>query len=233
MAFSILFTSGSTRRAARRVMYLASFVCGVLGPVAAHAGTIVTAFDNQANVSGLQDYGGALGLDFQVSATTTVSALGVYDDGIAADLNGQDGVSGVTVGIFNVNTGMLVGSTVTFTAGGIGSYTVLNGDAFQTLATAITLAPGTYSIVAFNDDNYNSQGGTNTTTTANSEGPVTITGGWRYDSSTALALPGGTGSNTTPRFDAGTFQYEVPEPASLAMLAGALGALATMRRRRA
>lgn len=149
--------------------------------VQARAGLVI-AYDNAAGITtGIQDWGGNLGLDFYVNQNITISALGAFDNGVIGNLAGSDGWTGVTVQMYQITswqpngqpgpggiaTGIPVGSPVTFSPTSAGQQ--INGDAFKADSVALT-AGNYYSIVAFNDINYNSQGGSNPDTTENSLG---------------------------------------------------------------
>jgi hypothetical protein len=197
-----------------------------------------TAYDNAANITGLQNYGGALGLDFQVNSAITITALGAFNNGVTSNLNGKDGTSGINVGIFTLS-GVAVGSSVHFTASS--SITQLNGDAF--LPVSFTLTPGSYSIVATNDVNYNSSGAVNTTSTTNDGGGlISFINTARYSPSTTFSLPATIDQGPANRYDAGSFQFvaasgsnstTIPEPASALLLGAGLAGMALLRRKQA
>jgi hypothetical protein len=108
----------------------------------------------------------------------------------------------------------------------------INGDAFVAVAP-FSLGPGNYSVVSFNDPNYNSGFTGVTAATLNNGGgsinfnvPTALS---RYDSGATFDLPpagggsSGVGNFTpVPRFDAGTFAFNpevaTPEPASITLL---------------
>ena len=200
------------------------------------------AYDNAANVGGLQNFGGVLGLDFTVNTPISVTALGVFDNGLNANLGGSDGTSGVTVGFYDVGSQTLIGPSVHF-APADGGITQVRGDAFKNIVP-LTLLPGTtYSIVTFNDTNYNTGGGINGTVALDGSGAINFVGNGRYGSSTgSFMFPNIVDGGPQARYDAGTFQFtvafpaaqaDVPEPASITLMFGALGALGFARRRRA
>ena len=169
------------------------------------------------STNGLQDWNGRLGMDFTVNNSILVSALGAFDNGLTSRLDGVNGL-GVTVGIFSVNTGLLVGPSASFNASGV--YTQIGGDAFQTVKSFI-LTPGQYSIVAVDDRNYNQGyfGGPNIYQTLNGLGSISFSGPSRFDGSSSLGLPGSIDGAPVDRYDAGTFMASaVPEPSTWAML---------------
>jgi hypothetical protein len=203
-------------------------------PTLARASTI--AYDNDTtlgDVGFLQNWHGVLGLDFNVNKAITVTALGAYDQGVTANLDGSDGTSGVTVGIFDRTTQTLVSPTALFTSTSPGVQ--INGDAFK--AESFTLLPGQYSVVSFNDKNYN-EGFVSTvfnpTSTENSGGAISFVGSGRFDTTAGLAYPTTVDTGPTNRYDAGTFAFvDTPEPSSYVLLIGAaIGGLVWRVRRR-
>lgn len=168
--------------------------------------------------NGLQDWQGNLGMDFKVNSSILVTALGAFDNADTSNLAGVGG-NGVQVAIFNVNTGLQVGPTATFTPSGI--YFPSGADAFQKVPSFI-LTPGNYSIVSLNDKNYNQGyfGPPNIyQTTNNLGGAITFIGPSRYDGGGTLDFPGTIDGPPVNRYDAGTFMASaVPEPNTWAMM---------------
>jgi hypothetical protein len=175
------------------------------------------------SIDGLQQWQGNLGMQFQVNTAVSVYALGAFDNGQTSELNGTRG-TGIDVGIFNVTSGLLVGSSVHFTASS--PVTQIGGDAFLNV-TPFVLAPGSYSIVSLDDPNYNQGyfGGPNIFQITNSlGGAISFTGPSTYDSSLTFGLPGNTDGPPVNRYDAGTFAATAtPLPATWALMLAGLG----------
>jgi len=191
-------------------------------PGFARASTI--AYDNDTSlgdVGFLQYFQGDLGLDFNVNVPITVTALGVYDQGVIANLDGVFG-GGVSVAIFDVNTTLAVTPTVVFSSSNAGVQ--INGDAF--LPESIVLMPGQYSVVTYADIDYN-EGYVSTTFNPTSVensggGAISFVGPGRFYNTGALEFPIFVDSGPTNRYDAGTFAFVTsPEPSSLMLLLGA------------
>jgi hypothetical protein len=172
---------------------------------------------------------GNRGMDFTVNSAIFVTQLGAFDDGITSNLAGNT-KAGVEVGIFNTS-GVEQGTTANFSATNVG-HTIAGdtGDAFQTI-TPFKLQPGTYSIVALNDNYYGagSMAMANKFSTENNGGGlITFTGYGRHDAtSSTLEFPTAVvnSSGISNPYDAGTFVFAAaPLPAAvlggLMLLAG-------------
>jgi hypothetical protein len=177
------------------------------------------------STTGLQQFQGNLGMEFQVNTPITVDALGAFDNGVQSELSGTTG-NGVEVGIFNALTGQLVGTSVTFN--GDTKYTQIDGDAFQSVSPFV-LGKGYYAIVALDDPNYN-QGyfpsiPFNQYQTLNTLiGAITFINYNRFDFSTTLELPTIQDGGPVDRYDAATFAAVTPLPSTWTMLiAGFVG----------
>lgn len=195
-----------------RVISFVLIAAAVLPSAFANADTI--AYDNPAGVSPLQNFGNNLGLEFNVTTPIRVTELGAFDNGVLANLEGTVG-GGIDVGIFNRTTMTLVGPTVHFNSTSDAG-TQINGDAF--LPVNITLQNGSYAVVAFNDDNANTNGGANTGTVENSGGFINFVGAINGGGS-ALAYPTNVDGGPTDRYDAATFAFvQAPEPTSTSLL---------------
>jgi hypothetical protein len=202
-------------------------------PGFARASTI--AYDNDTSlgdVGFLQYFQGDLGLDFNVNVPITVTALGAYDQGVIANLDGVFG-GGVFVAIFDVNTGLAVSPTAAFSSSNPGVQ--INGDAFQ--PESFVLMPGQYSVVSYADIDYN-EGYVSTTFNPTSVensggGAISFVGSSRFYNTGALEFPIFVDSGPTNRYDAGTFAFTTsPEPSSFILLLGtAIAGLASLRHR--
>ena len=192
----------------------------------------IVAYDNAVvPTSTLQYFGQSLGLDFTVVSAVDVVALGAFDDGIVADLRGADLASGVTVAIYAIATGVRQTPSVTFTPTNAG--TQIGGDAFLPIAPTL-LSPGSYTVVAYNDDNTNSLGAFNPSSTFNGGGLITATGAGRYGG--GFTFPTRIDGGPSNRYDAGTFEFvaapsvtptPIPEASSFdLMFAACMGVLA-------
>jgi hypothetical protein len=223
---------GRDRRRPLRIVLLWLAAVFFLLPGFARASTI--AYDNDTSlgdVGSLQNFPGVLGLDFNVNQAITVTALGAYDQGLPANLDGVNG-GGVVVGIFDRNTGLLVSPTASFSSSSPGVQ--INGDAFQ--SESFLLLPGQYSVVTYNDKNYN-EGFVSTTFNPTSVensggGAISFVGSGRYDNTSAFQFPTTIDSGPTNRYDAGTFAFVTsPEPSSFILLLSAVVAgLVPLRR---
>jgi hypothetical protein len=192
------------------------------------------AYDNDTtlgDVGFLQNWPGVLGLDFNVNSAITVTALGAYDQGAPANLDGVNG-GGVLVAIFDRTTGAQISPTAAFSSVSPGGQ--INGDAF--MPESFTLSPGQYSVVSYNDKNYNegyvSTVFNPTSVENNGGGAISFVGLGRFDASVGLVYPTSIDSGPSNRYDAGTFAFNTPEPSSyMLLLSSAIVGFACFRRR--
>jgi hypothetical protein len=200
------------------------------------------AYQPAAGLVGNQDaFGGSLGLDFDVNAPINVTQLGVFD-------SGGDGLGrSITAQLFRRNNngtpndpaddsdgGVL--ATLTFDPGDAG--TLIDANRYKPLAQALTLEPGSYTMVASNygaeEPNFNIGGGAPENSpvgTIDGSGLLSFVGAGRFGDPNAF--PTNVDGGPVNRYAAGTFIFEpVPEPASLGILTIG-GAALLVRRRRA
>ncbi|HWB06918.1 MAG TPA: lamin tail domain-containing protein [Verrucomicrobiales bacterium] len=173
-----------------------------------------TAYAIAQGTPGIQNYNGALGLDFNVVRQIEVMQIGCFDhnsDGIAAGVTitaqiWRRNAAPDLVDLDSVTAG--VQSSITFTAASGG--TLVGGQRFKTLAAPITLPPGSYTVVAYGYGATELNGNTNGTvqfpvTTNGASGAVAFVGGGRYG--TAGSFPATTDAGPPARYGAGTFIF--------------------------
>lgn len=165
---------------------------------------------NSPVLTGGQNFGGSLGMDFNVGASpVTVTQLGVFD-------SGANGLSNsLNAYIYNRVTQTAVAS-ITFAAGNTG--TLIGGSRFLPLASPVVLPAGFQgSIVAEGysaaEPLYNSNANPPFSTLNNVNGALTFVGSSRFG--TAGAYPGGTDGGPANRYMAGTFMVGGGDPNSL------------------
>ena len=164
--------------------------------------TLTVAYNNASGLNGNQNFSGSLGMDFTVNVPLTIYDFGVFDDGQTTM------AAPITVGIYDVSTGQLVGQTLTIsgTAG-----TQSGSSRFETLTAPLVLNSGTYSIVASgygaSMENYNQGSGTqNSLLTTNSDsGAISFVGTSRFGS--AGAFPTSIDAGPANQYAAGTFEF--------------------------
>lgn len=218
------------------VMTLALAFCTIAG---ASNAALVHALDTSPGTYGTEPWSGTLGLDFNVNAGGSqqiiITQLGIFDDG-------QNGLNHpATVTIYNRSNGAPIVSS--FFGGGIGTIAPGTGSRYNGILQTI-LTPGQYSIVAdYNTDlsdvspnsqhtgailngdptadkNYNTAGAPNNNVVVNTNGgAISFVGTARASGHNVYPIFPDTGPSV--RYNAGTFTYDVvPEPSSIAMLAG-------------
>lgn len=216
-----LFPHKSIRRRWLPILGMTAALLGGWNVGAAIVFEVPSGTDGQQSISG----GFVIGMDFDVNNPVTIVQLGAYDAG------GNGFAGTLTVGIFNRDTGLLYGSSLTFTPDDAG--TLIGGSRFKTLSTPFTLPAGFHgSIVEWwnngNDQNGNRVFTPNHDTTFNTvDGSLALVQHADYGYSTVFPAtypPTGFTSHPypgAPFFTAGTFAVSaVPEPST--WIAGAL-----------
>jgi len=192
----------------RALLTIFSTLFGLFAVIPAQAD--IVAYQDPAS-QGTQPWEGNLTLDFSVTSTITVTALGVFN------ANGNGITGPIQVAIFNNSTLAEVTPVVTFS--GTAAPPTGTFDVFQSIAPVV-LGPGSYAVDAVgfgpNDLNGNLNTGSSSGPTLNGGGALTFTGAG-YDSSTSLddPLPSTCPSCTANQFDAGTFKYVVGRATSM------------------
>lgn len=169
-----------------------------------------------------------LGMNFDVSQPTTISAFGAFDAGAGF-------TSFETVGIFNDLTGTLVGSEAVFGPGEAGTQV---GDTFYENVPSFVLSPGDYSIISISTGGLLPSGGglSGGNSYQNLGNDLNLPNGGRFDFGTglniSLAEGSGVGSHSRPLVVIDPLSTGVPDGGLTAMLLGAsLAGLGWMRRK--
>jgi len=173
-----------------------------------------TAYRVATGTAGNQNFGGALGMDFNSTRTIRITSLGVFDsgsNGLSSTLTAQlwrRNENG-TPGVFTDDTGGAILASETFTAASPG--TLEGGSRFKPLAEPLDLAPGAYTMVAYgysaSEMNGNlGVGAANWTTDGGTGNSIQFVGGSRWGA-TGGAFPGTGDGGPANRYAAGTFQY--------------------------
>jgi hypothetical protein len=179
-----------------------------------------TAYQVAAGTVGTQSYSGSLGMDFDVVRPITITDLGCFD-------SSSNGLSRtITVVLWSRNQNGTPASTSDDTPGSVitseifsaaNPGTLSGGQRFKPLATPLNLAPGSYTVLAYNygtgEPNGNNaafNSGTNS-----GSGALIFTGTSRYGvtappASPAASWPGSPDGGPAARYASGTFRFREP-----------------------
>ncbi len=185
-------------------------------------------YDTSPATPGTQQWGGTLGLDFNVNKQVTVTALGSFD----SDKNGI--THDIYVGIFDLSTGLLVAPAIN-----LNGTTNSGGAAYVTVAVSpLVLGPGSYQLASWgynlgggSDANYNNSGPGGPIVFDSLFGALTAVG-TRYSDFGSPGILATNPDNGTTRYGAGTFAAYVPEPATWALMIGGFAMTGFAMRRR-
>jgi hypothetical protein len=174
------------------------------------------AYSVVAGTAGIQNFSGALGLDFDVVRDIEVTQLGCFDhqsNGIAAGVTitvqlwRRSGVP-AALDIDPLAAGMQTGLTFTQASGG----TAAGGQRFKSLTAPVALAQGQYTIVAYGYGAAELNGNVNGTTlfpvtTNSAAGAIAFVGSGRWGN-TQGAFPPNPDGGPAARYGAGTFVFK-------------------------
>ncbi|WP_227873675.1 PEP-CTERM sorting domain-containing protein [Aphanothece sacrum] len=195
---------------------MAGTTLAFLTPFTSVQASSFTAYQVPSGQAGNQDFGGILGMDFDVNNSIKVSELGAFDDlG-----NGIVGTLTTELWSRSGDTGIAKLATLTFSNSDPGS--LEGGSRFKTLLSPLVLDPGSYTIVSYgysgNDLNGNSYDPTPWTTN-DGGGLISFVGSSRYGGTLGSSIGDTVDILPANRYATGTFKYQaVPEPEPLAML---------------
>jgi hypothetical protein len=210
---------------------------GVPIPPANFNGDLV-AYQVQAPQSGIQDFGGSVGMDFIVHEPIYVTALGAFD----ADQNGFN--LPITIELYARNDGGTPDNPADDTGGALLANRTFSGagdslvgaSRFAELDARIRLEPGAYTV---NAHGYgaaellaNSGGGFPILRRTNTgDGALSFVGTGRFGA--AGAFPGTPDAGPADRYAAGSFAFApVPEPSTWALAVSGIALLGWQVRRR-
>lgn len=185
------------------------------------------AYSVASGAVGAQNFGGSIGMDFDVGGSpVNMTHIGVFD-------SGQDGINGtLNAYIYNRDTQTVVAGPFSFSGAGD---TLIGGSRFRDIAD-VTLPANFHGSVVV--DGYNAAellfntGGTvpgGASALGDGNGLLTFTGTGRFGN--PGAFPATADAGPANRYGAGTFAFQVPEPASSMILLLSTGLFATGRRR--
>lgn len=184
-------------------------------PMGASAQTI--AYEIAPGTVGNQEFGGSLGLDFNVIVPIEVVELGSFDSGsdgislpITVQLWSRDDAGTPAESIDDFGSAQL--ASLTFSPGDDGA--AVGGSRFKALPSPLTLGVGSYTIVASGFGAGEPNGNTpnpaaNGRTTNNGGGVIEFVGTSRFGD--AGTFPASADSGPEQRYAAGTFSYSLPD----------------------
>jgi hypothetical protein len=174
------------------------------------------AYQVPGGVNGNQATAASLGMDFVVTRPITVHSLGAFDDSsngmgrtITVQLWSRNDAGTSTN--FGDDTGGSILATSTFSSASPG--TLIGGSRFKTLAAAVVLQPGSYSIVAsgygVGERNGVAATGGAFGTVVQSQA-ISFVGSSRFAPGTSTAFPTSVDVGPANRYGAGTFAFTDP-----------------------
>ena len=156
-----------------------------------------------AGTAGTQNFGGSLGMDFEVISPVLITRLGVFDSGS----NGMN--STITAQLWRTQPTTAVLAALSFTTASPGTLAAASGSRFKDLTTPLLLHPGIYTMVAYgysaSELNGNSNGGNPLWTTNDGNGLIRFTGTGSYG--TAGQYPANADGGPVNRYAAGTMEF--------------------------
>lgn len=205
-------------------------------------------YEQALQITGNQTWFGALGMNFQVLQSITVTQIGVFSNNAFGHEIASPGTN-LNAAIFSLpsgfsdTTGTILSETeVSFNVDA--TYSVSQNWIFQSI-TPVVLLPGYYTIVAqgYNASDPNGNLGVSAlpaSTENGGGGMVLFGGGSRYENPVPGSLPNPVDFPATldggpsNRYYAGNFQYDgtVPEPVSMLLIGTGLVGFALLRSRR-
>lgn len=186
------------------------------------------AYGVASGLTGAQNFGGPVGMDFDVGASAVLMThIGVFD-------SGGNGINGtLTAYIYDRDTQGIIAGPFSFTGS---ADPLVGGSRFRDIAD-VTLPAGFHGSVVV--EGYgasellynNANGGAGASNPGTGNGLISFTGAGRYGLNGAGTYPGVVDAGPGNRYAAGTFAFMVPEPASASALILAGGLLGARRRR--
>ncbi len=191
----------------------------------------VTAYQIPSPVAGGQNFGGSLGMDFDVNSPIKIDQLGVFDS------NGDGLQATITARVYDRNNTAVPLATIVFAPG---EGTLVGGSRFKALPTSLTLPAGFAGTIVAEGygplellGNSGGVGNFDGTILNTGNNAIAFVGLSRFGN--AGQFPATVDGGPVARYGAGTFVFStvqaVPEPATVALLLmGGLGIVGRRRR---